>query len=204
MIDAGPLGFVPPQVEWIAASCAALDFRMSCTAQTGALLRTLAAAKPGGRVLELGTGAGMSTAWLLSGMSRDSTLVTVESDPRVAAVARAALGADERVELVEGDAGELLDRIKGQRFDLVFADTWVGKFERLDETLALLAPGGLYVIDDLLPQPTWPPGHQGAVTDLVKWLATVAWLALTRLDWASGILIGSRTDPVPTTRSAAI
>jgi predicted O-methyltransferase YrrM len=41
-----------------------LDFGMASDPLTGALLATLAASKPGGRFLELGTGTGGATAWL--------------------------------------------------------------------------------------------------------------------------------------------
>jgi hypothetical protein len=39
---------------------------------TGLFLRTLAASKPAGRFLELGTGTGVATAWLLDGMDHAS------------------------------------------------------------------------------------------------------------------------------------
>ena len=42
---------------------------LTCT-----LLRTLAASKPGGQFLELGSGTGLSTAWLLDGMDARATL----------------------------------------------------------------------------------------------------------------------------------
>jgi len=35
----------------------------------------------------------------------------------------------------------------------------IGKFELLDAALALLKVGGLYVIDDMLPQANWPRRH---------------------------------------------
>jgi predicted O-methyltransferase YrrM len=38
-------------------------FDASSTAETGRLLETLAASKPGGAFLELGTGMGLGTAW---------------------------------------------------------------------------------------------------------------------------------------------
>jgi len=38
---------------------------MPSDVMVGALLRLLAAAKPGGRMLELGTGTGLATAWVL-------------------------------------------------------------------------------------------------------------------------------------------
>jgi predicted O-methyltransferase YrrM len=49
---------------------------MSSAAEDGRLLTALAAAKPGGAILELGTGLG--TASLLAGMNAAVTLVTVE------------------------------------------------------------------------------------------------------------------------------
>src|SRR5215831_9020047 len=58
----------------------ALDFRLASEPLTGCLLRTLAASKPAGLLLELGTGTGVGTAWMLDGMTRDATLVTVEND----------------------------------------------------------------------------------------------------------------------------
>ena len=54
---------------------------MASEPKTGALLAALAASKPGGRLLELGTGTGLGTAWLLSGMDADSHLDTVDTDP---------------------------------------------------------------------------------------------------------------------------
>ncbi|MGW4378418.1 O-methyltransferase [Kitasatospora sp. NPDC004531] len=176
----------------IAERCAALGFTMSCDLVTGQLLRTLAAARPGGRILELGTGAGASTSWLLSGMDADTTLLSVEQDPVVAAVAAAHLGADPRLELVVGDGAELLDSLAGREFDLVFADTWPGKFHHLDQALDLLAPGGLYLIDDLLPQPAWPEGHAPAVTALIDRLTADPRLHVTYLDCSTGLLLATR------------
>jgi hypothetical protein len=46
---------------------------MSCDERTGCLLATLAATRPGGRLLELGTGVGEGTAWLLSGMPANAS-----------------------------------------------------------------------------------------------------------------------------------
>jgi predicted O-methyltransferase YrrM len=61
---------------------------MPSEADTGALLRFLAASKPGGRMLELGTGTGLATAWLLDGTGRCASLVSVDVDPVVQDVAR--------------------------------------------------------------------------------------------------------------------
>src|SRR5947209_2998771 len=45
-----------------------LGLDAACESRTGGLLCVLAASKPGGRLLELGTGTGVGTAWLLDGM----------------------------------------------------------------------------------------------------------------------------------------
>ena len=70
----------PIVVEALLAEAAQCGFDQSCTPETGALLRTLAASKPKGRLLNLGTGFGVSSAWILDGMSDDAELWTVDID----------------------------------------------------------------------------------------------------------------------------
>jgi predicted O-methyltransferase YrrM len=62
----------------------------------------------------------------------------------------------------------------------------------LDEALALLNPGGLYVIDDMLPQPNWPEGHAEKVAHLVATLEQREDFRLTKLSWASGVMLAVR------------
>lgn len=50
------------RLERIAARAAAAGFDAGSAPLVGELLTTLAASKPGGRFLELGTGAGLGTA----------------------------------------------------------------------------------------------------------------------------------------------
>jgi predicted O-methyltransferase YrrM len=163
------------------------------------LLRTLAAAKPGGRLLELGTGTGLATTWLLDGMDSHAMLTTVDVDPRVQAIAREVLGTDPRLDIVTEDAAAFLARLAAgesiaarRGFDLIFADAMIGKFTMLDQTLALLRPGGFYVIDDLLPQASWPDGHAPRVPSLLATLADRADLRLVTLAWSSGLAVAVR------------
>ena len=78
-------------------------FTMPSDPLTCSLLRTLAAAKPGGKFLELGTGTGLSTAWILDGMDAHATLVSFDYEATLLAIARTYLGDDERLSLVESD-----------------------------------------------------------------------------------------------------
>jgi predicted O-methyltransferase YrrM len=105
------------------------------------LLRALGAGRD---VAELGAAYG-ETAALLADTAR--SVVTVELDAERVAVARERLRGLANVELLEGDAYEQL-RGRGP-FGLVFADG--GRSYDWEAILALTAPGGLIVKDDLTP-----------------------------------------------------
>ena len=170
-----------------------LGFLLSSEPLTGRLLRVLAASKPGARCLEIGTGVGMGTCWILDGMDAKSALVTIERDERVGAVARKHLGSDPRVTFIQADAEPFLTQIhdegSGFGFDLIFADTFPGKFYLLEEALSLLNSGGVYVIDDLLPQTTWEEGHQANVDRLIDELEGREDLETLKMNWASGLMV---------------
>src|ERR1043165_7759229 len=127
----------PAALAGIEARTHAIGFDMASEPRTGALLRALAASKPGGILLELGTGTGVATAWLLAGMDAHSRLIPAEQDQEPAALAQAHLGEDPRVTFYVEDAGAVLGRLAGERFDLIFADSWAGKYTHLEETLGL-------------------------------------------------------------------
>jgi predicted O-methyltransferase YrrM len=183
---------LPSKLARIAERTAAIGFGMASEARTGALLRTLAASKPGGRLLELGTGTGVATCWLLDGMKPDSHLISVDVDASVQGVAREALSDDPRLTLVTEDAIAFLGRQEPASFDLVFADALRGKYEGLDHALRVVKPGGFYIIDDLLPQPNWPEGHAAKVPGLIVSLFGHPDFHALSMAWASGIVVAVR------------
>ena len=187
----------PQSLSGLWADTRAAGFTMASEAQTCSLLQTLAASKPAARFLELGSGTGLSTAWLLDGMDSGSHLTTVDHDEALLSILKRHLGADPRLTAVCADGDEFLLSLRGQRFDFIFADTWAGKYRLLDEALALLNPGGLYVIDDMLPQANWPEGHVGKVAHLVATLEQRRDLRITKLAWASGILLATSPKAAP-------
>lgn len=164
-------------------------FTMASDVMTCSLLRTLAASKPAGRFLELGTGTGLSTAWILDGMDKAATLVSLDNDPKFLTIAQKELAQDSRLTLVLTDGARWVAENEGQQYDYIFADTWHGKYLLLDEVLAMLKKGGLYIIDDMLPQPNWPEGHHEKATKLVETLEARGDLLLTKQLWATGIII---------------
>lgn len=169
-------------------------FSMSSERKTGSLLQTLGASKPGGQFLELGTGTGLSTAWILSGINSEAMLHSVDNDTEVLNIARQHLGEDSRVTFHLSDGEEFISRAKPNSFDLIFADAWPGKYNLLDETLNLLKIGGFYIIDDMRPQPNWPEGHNVHVADLLEKLNQKDNLSVCQLEWATGIIICTRTS----------
>lgn len=159
---------------------------------TGSLLRTLAATKPAGAFLELGTGTGLSTAWILAGMDQNSQLTTMDNDEAVIAIAKRHLGHDPRVSFHISDGAAFLATLHGRTFDFIFADTWPGKYDHLEEALTLLKSGSMYIIDDMLPQPNWPPGHDPKATNLITTLEQRPDLTITKMNWASGLIIATK------------
>jgi predicted O-methyltransferase YrrM len=185
----------PARLHSIRVDTEAIGFTLASEPRTGALLRGLAASKPGGRFLELGTGTGVGAAWLLDGMDAASRLVSVDSDASVQEVAKRHLAHDPRVTFYLGDGGAFLKNASNARFDLIYADAWAGKFTHLDLALGLLKIGGIYFIDDLLPQPNWPEGHAANVLPLIADLESRPGFITTRLGWASGLMMLVRTGP---------
>jgi len=183
----------PAALEAILADTAAVGFTMASEPKTGALLAALAASKPGGRLLELGTGTGLGTAWLLSGMDAASHLDTSDTDPKVVAIARTHLEKDARVTFHMMDGADFISRSPRDRYDLIYADAWPGKFTHLDQTLSLLRGGGIYFIDDLLPQANWPEGHAAKVPALIDAIERRPGFATVKLSWASGLMLAVRT-----------
>jgi len=184
---------LPSAIESIEADTKAIGFAMGSERMAGALLRTLAASKPSAQLLEIGTGTGISTAWLLDGMDANSRLTTVDNNAACVEIARRHLGHDPRIEFHIADGSAFLAVLDGKRFDLIFADTWPGKFWDLEIALALLEPGGLYVIDDLLPQANWPEGHAPKVEALIRNLSQRPDLTVCPMAWSSGLLIAVKT-----------
>ncbi len=182
---------VPALLDPILEQTNALHFSMSSEPLVGALLRALAASRPDGRFLELGTGTGISTTWLLDGMSPSASLVSIDTDAAAQRVAHDNIR-DSRLTLLLEDGLAFLERQAPASYDLVFADAMPGKYEGLELALAIVRPGGFYVIDDMLPQSNWPTGHAARIPVLIDKLASHPDFVIAPLVWASGVVLAVR------------
>ncbi len=182
----------PSQLASILEDTAKMDFDMPSDIHTGSLLRFLSTGVTDGQILELGTGTGISTCWILDGMDNETTLISVDNDPVVQRIAKIHLEKDPRVNFVLDDGEARLKEFADCSIDLMFADTWPGKFVQLDLALSKLRIGGVYIIDDLLPQANWPENHQSNVDDLIANLESKRFLETITLNWSSGLLLARR------------
>jgi len=139
-----------------------------CRNETGRLLAALAATRDG-TMAEFGTGCGVGTAWLRSGVRADSArIVTAELDEQLAKAAAEIFADDPLVEVEAADWSTLRSRAP---FSLLFLDAETPGDVRPDNIADLVEQGGLVVVDDLIPSEVWPPIVYGRVDTLrEEWL----------------------------------
>jgi predicted O-methyltransferase YrrM len=135
--------------------------------ETGRLLATLAATRIG-TIAECGTGCGVGAAWLRSGAPKDTRVITAELDPDLAHAVMT-MFADDDIDVMHADWTSLAEH---GPFSLIFLDAASAKTWPREEIIELLEPGGMIVLDDFVPCPTWPPIAGGRVDTLrQEWLA---------------------------------
>jgi demethylmenaquinone methyltransferase/2-methoxy-6-polyprenyl-1,4-benzoquinol methylase len=168
---------------------AGAGFELSSEPEVGQLLASLAAAVPEqGRILELGTGAGVGLAWLVHGLHRrtDVTVLTVDVDPELQALARDGDWPD-YVGFRLGDGATLLPELGS--FDLVFADAPGGKLHKLANTIAALRPGGALVVDDMDLSSHDDPGLRDLLSVVREQLVAHPELVCAELGFSSGVIL---------------
>ncbi|MEY8015129.1 O-methyltransferase [Mycobacterium servetii] len=121
------------------------------TPAVGAVLSLLAKLSGGKAVAEVGTGAGVSGLWLLSGMGEDGVLTTIDIEPEHLRLAKQAFSeagvGPSRTRLISGRAQEVLTRLADESYDLVFIDADpLDQPDYVVEGVRLLRSGGVIVV----------------------------------------------------------
>ena len=150
--------------------------------------------RSGAHVLELGTGIGLSLVWLVEGMDQNASLITVDNDPKLSAIAEGFFGHHEHVRIVCEDGAVWLAQYDGPSFDVIFADAWPGKYSDLEKTLDLVKKGGFYIIDDMSEHPNWPEGHSQKVAQLIQYLEGRTDFNIVKMNWSTGVIIAVKTS----------
>lgn len=117
------------------------------------VLRVLIEIKKPKRILELGTAIGYSAILMANTMSEDCRITTIENYDKRMPIARdnfKRAGVEEKVELLEGDALEILQKIN-EPYDFVFMDAAKAQYlVYLKEIMRLLPVGGILIADNVL------------------------------------------------------
>ena len=121
--------------------------------ETGQLLSFFTELTAPKKVLEVGTGTGYSALLMLHSMPDCGTVTTIENwPPRIEAAQKnfERVGASDRIELLQGDAGEILPTLAGP-YDLIFMDAAKAQYITwFPEILRLLSPSGILISDNIL------------------------------------------------------
>ena len=165
----------------------------ACIPQVGRLLQVLASSKPDGRIGEQGTGAGVGTAWLASGLRGNAELISVEIDPIRAQAAANLFAEYPNVEIRTGDWHSMMD--SKEPYDLLFMDAMPrGDLvpSKWDTVIELVKVGGQMVMDDLTPVEQWPPEWDGII-DVKREFA-----------FANSRVVGTEIRTTPTTSALIV
>ena len=119
----------------------------------GALLRFFIRTRKPGSILEIGTGTGYSALTMWEASGRSAHITTIEKfEKRIAKALEnfEKYGATESIELLDGDAAEILKELEGP-YPFIFMDAAKGQYLNFyPEIMRLLAPGGMLVCDNIL------------------------------------------------------
>ena len=123
----------------------------------GKLLYLLVRLARATRVLEIGTLGGYSTTWLARALPPDGTIITLEVDPKHAAIARANITRSvphATVDIRVGPGADTLQQMidgKEPPFDVIFIDADKPAYVKyLDLSMLLSRPGTLILADNVI------------------------------------------------------
>jgi predicted O-methyltransferase YrrM len=141
---------------------------------SGAVLSVLAASAQARAVVEIGTGTGVGSLYLLRGMPADGVLTTIDVEvehQRAAKEAFAEAGLrPTRTRVISGRALDVLPRLTDGAYDLVFIDADKDSSAAyVEQALRLLRPGGVLALDNALWHDRVPdPARRDEVTTLIR------------------------------------
>jgi predicted O-methyltransferase YrrM len=163
----------------------------------GEVLRLLAAATRARAVVEIGTGTGVSSLWLLRGLAPDGVLTSIDIEPDHQAMARqsfAAAGfAPGRARLIAGAAREVLPRLADGAYDLVFIDGDVEEHAHgVSAAHRLLRPGGVMIVNNAHADGLDERGRL-IITELTAYLRDTPDWSTTVLAVGAGLLCATRS-----------
>jgi predicted O-methyltransferase YrrM len=140
---------IPALVQQAKTLTRRMRFQLSCADEVGRLLHVLAGQVTTGTVGEIGTGCGEGSAWMISALAPSVRFITVEASQERAEACRTMFADYPNVRVLYADWHEIL---RHGPFDLLFPDGGGAKQYEPEVVLGALRPGGVAVLDDLIPE----------------------------------------------------
>ena len=171
----------------------------------GQLLQVLAQVSGARSIVEIGTGAGISTTYLLRGMGDEGVITTIDVEPEHHKAAKRTLTAGgfrpERARMITGRALDVLPRLTDGGYDMVLIDARKAEYPQyLEQALRLLRVGGMVVIDNSLwhgrvPDPAQRDESTTAVRSTLKLVRDDERLTAVLTPSGDGLLIAVKNAP---------
>ena len=152
-------------------------------------------------VVEIGTGSGVGGLWLLSGMTPDGVLTTIDSEREHSKIARNIFEeadiASTRYRIITGKLIEVVGKLADSSYELIIIRPALDLFDMVQESYRLLKPSGLLVIDQALSggkfaDPTQRDPESIARRDGIKVVKEDERWSATVLPIGAGVLVANK------------
>ncbi|WP_445480658.1 O-methyltransferase [Lysinibacillus irui] len=149
--------YIPELVQLSKALAKKYSFEHSCTDEVGRLLSVLVGQIKTGKILEIGTGFGIGSSWILSAIRPSVHFISVDHSKEKIELVR------QNIHHTQADFvfGDWKDLMKSGPFHLIFADAAAAKSIEAESLFECLDQGGLLLMDDFTPEEHFPKEWQG-------------------------------------------
>lgn len=176
-------------------------------ANTGKLLYKYVKQLKPERILEIGTAIGYSGIVMITASENESHLTTIEKNEERVLMAKnnfKICNLYKNVEILQGDASEIVNDIKSQKYDFIFLDGSKSQYiKQIDVLLDMLSNGGKIFIDDALymydvyKEGDVPHKHRAMIKNLRNFVVKI--LDNTKIskrvfNYDEGIIVVSKND----------
>jgi predicted O-methyltransferase YrrM len=149
--------FIPEVVQVAKKLADEKGFMNSCSDEVGRLLSVLVGQIKEGKILEIGTGYGVGSSWILSAIAPAVEFISVDnSKEKIDEITNTLM--HNQVEFYYGDWKEVIS--KGP-FQFIFADAASAKTFEGELLFNILNTGGMLLMDDFTPEEYFPEEWKG-------------------------------------------
>ena len=173
--------YIPEDPHQTAARAKGVELGVvDATPGSGAFLRYVASLISAQSVVEIGTGSGVGTLWLLKGLMNSGVITTIDPEVQHIQIAKQVLSdadiAPNRYRLITSDYLDVMRKLADRAYDLVvFRGEPEDVLDVIDEAHRILRVGGILAIDNFfgggkVPDPAQRDPKTVALRDTGKFL----------------------------------